>query len=69
MEQKKGNPNKKNLIIILGIIAAIVVFFVARAIYVNAVVDHAYDKATKEYNKAYEKAKRDADQMMKQYRY
>lgn len=69
MEQKKGNPNKKNLIIILGIIAAIVVFFVARAIYVNAVVDHAYEKATKEYDKAYEKAKRDADQMMKQYRY
>jgi ATP-dependent Clp protease ATP-binding subunit ClpA len=43
MEQKKGNSNKKSLIIILGIIAAIVVFFIARAIYVNAVVDHAYD--------------------------
>jgi hypothetical protein len=36
---------------------------------VNAVVDHAYDKATKEYNKAYDKAKKDVDRMMKDYNY
>lgn len=69
MEKTKSNSNKKNLIIIIGIIAVIVVFFIARAIYVNAVVDHAYDKATKEYNKAYDKAQKDVERMMRNYNY
>lgn len=69
MEQIKDKTNKKTMLIIIGVVVAIIVFFVARAIYINTVVDHAYDKAVKEYNKAYDKAKKDVDKMMKDYRF
>lgn len=68
MEAKKQS-SKRGLFIFLGVIVAIIVFFVARAIYVNSVYDHAFDKATKEYDKAYDKAKKDVDKMMRDYRY
>lgn len=57
--------NKKILIIILGVIVAILVFWGGWAIYTTVV----YDKAAKEYNKAYDKARRDADRIMRDYRY
>lgn len=68
MEKSSENKStKKTLIIIGAVVAGIILIFAARAIYVNAVMDHAYDKATKEYNKAYDKAKRDMDKTMRQY--
>ena len=60
---------KKFLIIILCVIAAIILFWGGWAIYTNIVVDHAYDRAEKEYNKAYDKAKKDVDRMMRDYNY
>lgn len=68
MEQK-NNSTKKPLVIIGAIVAGIILIFVARAIYVNAVIDHTYDRASREYNKAYDKAQRDLDRMMDQYGY
>ncbi len=61
--------NKKLLLILLGIIVAIAVFWGGYAIYTNIVVDHAYDKASKEYDKAYDKAMKDVDRMMRDYNY
>ncbi|MBQ7623375.1 MAG: hypothetical protein IJS66_06530 [Bacteroidales bacterium] len=70
MSQTPRNSSaKKTLIIIGAIVAGFILIFVVRAICINASVDHAYDKATKEYNKAYDKAKRDADRIMRDYRY
>lgn len=70
MEQNnKSTSTKRTLIIIGSVVAAIILCFVARAIYVNAVVDHAYDEAEKAYNRAYDKAERDIERTMRQFGY
>jgi len=65
----QDKQSKKILIIVGSVIVGITLLFIVRAICVSAAASHAYGKAVKEYNKAYDKAKKDMDRTLKQYGY
>lgn len=77
MSQDKSNHStRKTVIIILSIVVGISLIFVVRAVCVSATINRAsqeynkaYDKAKKDYDRAYDKAQRDMNNAMRQYGY
>lgn len=55
MEQESKKTKNHTAGIIIGIIGAIILIFIVRAILVNVTIDHA----SKEYDRAYDRAERD----------
>lgn len=68
-ERKPKKKASKTLIICLSIFGAAILMTAGWMIYSTLVVKSTYDRAEKEYNKAYNKAQKDIDRALRDYSY